>query len=146
MSTLDKMRSKLQKDGAAAGAAPAGTLSLAQRIARSDALLDKELPNENFPPDARSLERPSQPGATKAQKPKKAPKTDHSARVIASMPSLDAAKIQKIRKRAARRGEIFSKSHVVRAAIVHLEGLDDGKLVEILSQLEEVRSTVETEG
>jgi hypothetical protein len=74
-------------------------------------------------------------GEARTQKPKKEPKTDRSIPLTVSMPSLDVARIQKIRKRAAKRGDIYPKSQIMRAAIIHFDELEDGVMLGILKRV-----------
>lgn len=77
--------------------------------------------------------------ASKATSKKATQKTGRIERLSVSMPSEDLARITKVRKRAARRGDIYPKSHIVRAALIHLDSLEDSKVLEILEAVSVVK-------
>ena len=62
----------------------------------------------------------------------KDPTPNRFERASFTMPAEDLARIQMVRQRVARHGEIYPKSHIVRAALIHLDSLKDGEILEIL--------------
>ena len=81
----------------------------------------------------------------KVRATKRSEKTGRIERLSVSMPSEDVARIQKVRKRAARRGDIYPKSHIVRAALIHMDSLEDSKVLEILESVAVIKPGKEAE-
>lgn len=127
MSSLDKLRKNVvAKAVDTSPPATTGQASLQERLRQVSPPDQPTLAPVATAPDV---------GEAKTQKPKKDPKTDRSIPLTVSMPSLDVARIQKIRKRAAKRGDIYPKSQIMRAAIIHFDELDDGVMLGILKRV-----------
>lgn len=130
MSKLDRLKESVGRNiGAIAPTEPGLVKSFQERLAEVPA-----------PPEKRAPVAAHDGGdESPAAKPKAAKKAEHKTgrieRVSISMPSEDLARITKVRKRAARRGDIYPKSHIVRAALIHFDGLEDSKILEILESV-----------
>lgn len=136
-SALDKMRKAVVAKAVEHGAVHVGQPSLQERLRQAppEKAAGQEVVAKSLPVPASSPEPAPTHSEIRTPKPKKEPKADRSIPLTVSMPSLDVARIQKIRKRAAKRGEIYPKSQIVRAALIHFDELEDGVMLGILKRI-----------